>query len=567
MTSGPGVPQPTPPRSNTRPGFEHVVLRLIKGGPERLAIAAGEIDAIIDTASGRAILLPDAQQALAEREEHFRSLVALCADWHWEQDAHHRCTACSGTAAGLAEARLIGKTLWELPFDNMTAADWQTHRTQIGWHAPFRDLELRYTDPTGAVHWISLAGEPVYDGQDRYTGYRGIARDISARREMEVLLRGSDHHALATFDALATPTGVLDATGSVILANPAWCTDTDCDDGIGMPLREGADYLAACDNAPGPEHADGSAIAAGIRRVIAGETGLFRHEFSCRTPTRQRWFVLTVTDCPGDGAVRVVVSREDITERKQAEQKAGLDYTATVRANVTDREPAIPITVANDLLAAMPHADYQQLLTALEPVTLTRGDELHAPGARIQHAYFPIDCMVSLQAPGEGFRALDVGRVGHEGMVGIPLALGIDTSPVRALVQWSGTAMRIEAAALRRELLFNMPLQLLLQRYAHALMIQFAQAATCHNFHALPARLAHGLLMIRDCVLSDEFRLTQSLLGEMLGVRRVGITAAAGILQKNRLIRYSRGRITIVDGRGLEAAACPCYRILKDPPR
>ncbi|OGA22304.1 MAG: Crp/Fnr family transcriptional regulator [Betaproteobacteria bacterium RIFCSPLOWO2_02_FULL_67_26] len=229
-----------------------------------------------------------------------------------------------------------------------------------------------------------------------------------------------------------------------------------------------------------------------------------------------------------------------------------------------NREPANRVSVANSLLAALPHAEYQRLQTGLEPVTLTFGEVLYAPGAPIRHVYFPIDCLVSLLTAVDGHRALEVGLVGHEGMVGIPLALGSNVSPVRALVQGTGTAMRMEAAPFRKELLQSMPLQRVLYHYTHALMAQFAQTAACNNFHAVKARLARWLLMTRDRVRSNEFRLTHELLAQMLGIRRAGVTAAAGALQKQKLIRYRRGNIRILDRKGLEAAACKCYRVIKN---
>ncbi|MDO8596673.1 MAG: Crp/Fnr family transcriptional regulator, partial [Sulfuricaulis sp.] len=329
-------------------------------------------------------------------------------------------------------------------------------------------------------------------------------------------------------------------------------------------VREGANYLAVCDNAVGSERVDGSAIAAGIRQVIAGESGLFSHEYACDSPVGQCWFVLTITGYRADGAARAVVSRENITERKRAEQLLGLDYTVANQGPDANREPANRVSVANSLLAALPHAEYQRLLTGLEPVTLTFGEVLYAPGKPIRHVYFPIDCLVSLLTMVESRRSLKVGLVGHEGMVGIPLALGINVSPVRALVQGAGTAMRMEAAPFRKELLQSMPLQRVLYRYTHTLMAQFAQTAACNNFHSVKARLARCLLMARDCARSNEFRLTHEFLAQMLGMRRVGVTTAAGALQKLKLISYSRGNIRILDRKGLEAAACKCYRIIKN---
>jgi len=149
-------------------------------------------------------------------------------------------------------------------------------------------------------------------------------------------------------------------------------------------------------------------------------------------------------------------------------------------------------------------------------------------------------------------------------MVGTPIALGIDTSGVRALVQGSGTAMRMTSAHFRKEFRQCPPLQRALYRYVHVLMAQVTQTAACNRFHKVEARLARWLLMTRDRVRANQFRLTQEFLAHMLGVRRVGVTTAAGALQQRKLIHYSRGEMSILDGNGLEAASCPCYQIVRD---
>jgi len=561
------TPQRPLPQGSARPGFENVVLRLIKGAPERLAIEAGQVDAIIDTASGTAILLPEAQRALIERKTRFRSLVALCSDWHWQQDEHHRFAARESAGAGkpgIDDATIIGKTLWEMPFDNMSEADWQTHRNQLEWRATFNDLELRYVDRAGEVRYISVDGEPIFDEQDEFRGYRGTARDITGRKRTEVLLQGPDRHARSALDALAAQICVLDPAGTVIMANTAWCACA-VNSGIGTGVLEGDNFLAVCDGAAGNERTAGGAIAAGIRKVIAGERELFRHEYATDTPGGPVWIVLTVTGYRADSAARAVVSRETIAGRKRAEPLLELDYTVANQAPDASRQISRRISIANSLLAALPDAEYQRLLSGLEPVTLTYGDVLYAPGAPIRHVYFPIDSLVSLLTTVDNRRhALEVGLIGHEGMVGISLALGISVSPVRALVQGTGTAMRMEAAPFCKELLQSMPLQRMLYRYTHALMAQFAQTAACNNFHSVEARLARWLLMTRDRLLSNEFRLTHQLLAEMLGIRRGGVTTAAGALQKRKLISYSRGNIRILDRKSLEAAACRCYRIIKN---
>jgi CRP-like cAMP-binding protein len=221
-------------------------------------------------------------------------------------------------------------------------------------------------------------------------------------------------------------------------------------------------------------------------------------------------------------------------------------------------------SIANSLLAALPHRDYKKLLPELEPVTLTFGETMYDPGAQIRHVYFPCDSLISLLTIVEGHLALEVGLIGREGMLGVSLALGINVSPVRALVQGTGTALRMKANRFLQEFRSSPALQREIFRYTHTLMAQITQTAACNRFHVVEARLARWLLMTRDRVQSNEFRLTQEFLAHMLGVRRVGVTKAASALHRQGLISYSRGNITILDGKRLAAACCTCYEIVKD---
>lgn len=222
------------------------------------------------------------------------------------------------------------------------------------------------------------------------------------------------------------------------------------------------------------------------------------------------------------------------------------------------------VPVTNSLLAALPHKDYQLLRDRLEPVTLTFGEVLYRPGEPIHHVYFPTDSLVSLLTLAEGHHALEVGMVGYEGMLGIPLALGVSDSPVRALVLGSGTALRMTSADFHNEFQRSLLLQREVYRYTYELMAQMTQTAACNSFHQVEARLARWLLMTRDRMRSNQFHQTQDLLGNILGVRRVGVTKAAGALRQRKLISYNRGEISILDGDGLEAAACQCYQVVKD---
>jgi len=220
--------------------------------------------------------------------------------------------------------------------------------------------------------------------------------------------------------------------------------------------------------------------------------------------------------------------------------------------------------IQNSLLAALPRKSYLRLLPGLVPVELEFGEVLYEPGQSIQQVYFPTQSLVSLLTLVEGHLALEVGLVGWEGMVGFPLALGVDVSPVRALVQGGGAALRMSAARFRVELRRCPPLQRELYRYVNTMMAQISQTAGCNRFHVVEPRLARWLLMTRDRVRSGEFRMTHEFLSHMLGVRRVGVTEAASALHERKLIDYSRGAIRILDHRGLEKAACACYERVKE---
>lgn len=222
-----------------------------------------------------------------------------------------------------------------------------------------------------------------------------------------------------------------------------------------------------------------------------------------------------------------------------------------------------PIPAANTLLAALPARDFRRLHAAMATVTLTFGEVLCEAGQRIRHVYFPTDSLVSLLTLVDDHLPLEVGLIGREGMVGVALALGVASTPVRALVQGSGSALRMDAAHFRRELANCKPLQVVLHRYAHVLMVQVSQTAACNRFHVVEARLARWLLMTRDRMRSRQFRLTQEFLAHMLGVRRVGVTNAAQALKRRKLIDYNRGNISIIDEAGLESACCSCYESVK----
>ncbi|MDN4052223.1 Crp/Fnr family transcriptional regulator [Massilia sp. YIM B02763] len=219
---------------------------------------------------------------------------------------------------------------------------------------------------------------------------------------------------------------------------------------------------------------------------------------------------------------------------------------------------------ANLLLAALPRDELARILPALDQVQVAIGDVLCEPGDPIRHVYFPHDCLISLMAVAEGRMTLEVGQVGREGMLGATVALGHDTTQVRAVVQRAGSASRIDAARLRAEFARSPSLQGVLYRYTDALLAQAIQIAVCSRYHVLEARLARSLLITRDRLQSDKFHLTHEFLAHALGVRRVGVTKAASALQQQGLIIYSRGNIEILDPERLAAAACTCYEIVRE---
>jgi len=219
--------------------------------------------------------------------------------------------------------------------------------------------------------------------------------------------------------------------------------------------------------------------------------------------------------------------------------------------------------VPNRVLASIPQKDFKRLEAALEPVTLRFGQVLYEPGKAIRHVYFPVDCLISLLTAVDKRRSLEVGMVGNEGMAGMPFILGMGVSGVRALVQGEGEALRMASGPFRLEFDRNRALQDALYRYTYALMAQISQTAACNRFHEAEARLARWLLMTRDRVVSDEFPLTHAFLAHMLGVRREGVTEAASALKRRKLINYHRGKIQILNVKGLKASSCSCYQIVQ----
>jgi CRP-like cAMP-binding protein len=218
---------------------------------------------------------------------------------------------------------------------------------------------------------------------------------------------------------------------------------------------------------------------------------------------------------------------------------------------------------SNHLLAALPARDYQRLQPRLEAVSLRAGEVLDEPGVASRHVYFPNDALVSLMAMSDGRNRVEVGLVGREGMVGCLLALGVPSSPVRAVVQARGGALRMAAEAFVAEIERNRPLRREALRYAHFTTATAMQIAACNSAHHLEARLARRLLMTRDRLSTNTFALTQDMLAEVLGARRATVSRAATALQNGKLIRYQRGVMRILDAEALRMVSCGCYEIVR----
>jgi CRP-like cAMP-binding protein len=218
----------------------------------------------------------------------------------------------------------------------------------------------------------------------------------------------------------------------------------------------------------------------------------------------------------------------------------------------------------NSVLRTLSSKENQRLLAHSEQTKLAYGDILCEPGKPIRHVYFPNSGIISLLTLLDGHESVEVGLVGREGMAGMGLFLGSSVSPVQMLVQGSGTATRMKATSFRNEIKRSPALHRELSHYLYIFMAQVAQTAACNRHHQLGQRLARWLLMTHDRAQSNEFHLTQAFLAHMLGVRRVGVTEAAGLLQEKKLISYRRGNITILDRKGLERASCRCYGAVND---
>lgn len=223
-----------------------------------------------------------------------------------------------------------------------------------------------------------------------------------------------------------------------------------------------------------------------------------------------------------------------------------------------------PQMSANQLLMALPPGECQRLIPYLEPVNLVLGQVIYEPQQVIKEVYFPVRAMISLVSMMKDNSTTEIGLVGNEGMVGIPVFLGGNIVTNRAIVQIEGNAMKMDASVLRREFGRGEQLHKKLLLYTQARLTQVSQIAACKSHHLIEERFARWLLSVHDCVQKNELPLTQKFISEMLGVRRASVTEAAIALQKAGLISYSRGQITILERKELEQAACECYGSIRN---
>lgn len=221
-------------------------------------------------------------------------------------------------------------------------------------------------------------------------------------------------------------------------------------------------------------------------------------------------------------------------------------------------------TRINRLLAALPREIYDRLLPHFELVSLAPQQILHPISEPIAHVYFPVNSVISLTNLLSDGSTVEVGLVGHNGMVGVPIVLGETLSRQSAIVQVADRAVRLQSEILRQEFERDRSLQAFFLRYVQVLLLQMSQLAACQRFHSIQERLARQLLLIQDALEADEFVITHECLAQMLGVRRSGITVAAGDLSRLGVIRYSRGRMKILQRSALEAVSCECYGVIRD---
>ena len=239
--------------------------------------------------------------------------------------------------------------------------------------------------------------------------------------------------------------------------------------------------------------------------------------------------------------------------------------TRNAKTSSTFAEPSnVRGPTANTLLAALPEAELKRWMPLLEAFDLPLGFVLHEPGKTLKYVYFPTTAIVSLLYVLENGSSAEIAVVGYEGIVGVSLFMGGDSTPSRAVVQSAGASFRLDAQAIKAEFERSGPVLHLLLRYTQALLTQMAQTAVCNRHHSLDQQLCRWLLMSLDRLKGSELVMTQELIANMLGVRREGVTESALKLQEAGLIRYTRGRISVLDRQGLEKRTCECYAVVKN---
>jgi len=270
------------------------------------------------------------------------------------------------------------------------------------------------------------------------------------------------------------------------------------------------------------------------------------------------------------------VARYPLSTAVPQQRSAGWPLrSASISAPATQPVIASHSPMQNHILAALPAAEFERLLPYLEYVPMPLGEVLYESGGRLQHVYFPTNSIVSLSYVLMDGASAEIAVVGNEGIVGISLFMGGETTPSRAVVQSAGHGYRLKAQLLKNEFNRAGPMLHLLLRYTQALITQMTQTAVCNRHHSVEQQVCRRLLLSLDRLNSDSLAMTQELIANMLGVRREGVTEAAGHLQRAGLISYSRGRIDVLDRPGLEKAVCECYgvvklefdRLLSDTPR
>jgi CRP-like cAMP-binding protein len=293
--------------------------------------------------------------------------------------------------------------------------------------------------------------------------------------EAQVALQGSNRLLGSTLDALPGQVCVLNAAATVILTNRAWREFKPSRAGTSLRVSEGTDFFAACREVVASERAQAATVAAGLRQVLEGSRNLFRCEYVCQPATERCSYTLTIARAVAGGSVRAVVTRETVGESGVTSPKGRSGRTKTRRA------AAARGSASNRLLASLPTRDYERLLDGLNPVELRYGEVLNEPGEQVRHVYFPSDCLVSLLTVVDDHQVLEVGLVGPEGVVGSRLALGITTSSVRALVQGSGTALRMTSKRFRLECRRTPALQQAVLQFSDSLMGQVTCTAACNH--------------------------------------------------------------------------------------